>query len=95
MELSRQSQCIALLGDGFELEEIQTSTGKSSNGSQGTRTLGNYLTGEVSRKATELKDASDCPEWFHSTANRIKTMKKDPAHKRSRKVYTNYLIEKE
>ena len=98
-----QSLCLALLGDGFELDILRSRLRSYAHriiiqwvpGHQDIP--GNELADVVAKEAAELRLEQYAPTWFHSAAARIKATRKDPApsHPRIKAVYEFYSKEKE
>ena len=98
-----QSLCMALLGVGFELDQLRLRLKNYSEriiiqwvpGHQNIP--GNDMADETAKQAAELEDHPHAPIWFHSVRARIKSDRRSFGndHARSLKVYSAYSHQKE
>ena len=98
-----QSLCLALIGDGFELDDLRFRLR-----SYGHRVIiqwvpghkdipGNDLADAIAKEAAEMEGEAFAPTWYHSASSRIRALRKDPppSHQRTREVYAAFSKEKE
>ena len=98
-----QSLCMALMGVGFELDEMRYRLRNYPfklylQWIPGHKNIpGNDMADEVAKEATEIRDAPHTSTWFHSTRARLRSLWKDmpSSHERTRKVYSAYSKSKE
>ena len=98
-----QSLCLALLGSGFELDQMRYRMKSYDHRITvqwvpGHRNIpGNDLADTVAKEAAELEGHPYAPTWFHSVKAKIKADRKDPQpeHERTRQVYSSYSAQEE
>ena len=98
-----QSLCAALLGDGFELDQLRLRLKNYKEriiiqwvpGHQNIP--GNDMADEAAKEAAEHAELAPAPIWFHSVRARIKSERRSygSSHPRSLKVYSAYSHQKE
>ena len=98
-----QSLCLALLGTGFELDQLRFRMKSYPHliilqWVPGHRDIpGNDLADAVAKEAAEQEGDDYAPTWFHSAKAWIKATRKDPEpeHQRTREVYAEYTHKEE
>ena len=98
-----QSLCLALLGDGFELDELRFKLRSFEHRViiqwvPGHKEIpGNDMVDAVAKEAAKMMDAPELPVWQHSAAAFVKGVTKDlpPENDRIKQVYKNFSKKKE